>query len=327
VGVAPQYCGELGKKANGQVVVTIQYADPYYAWPVTGQLYLTEEWCQDQERRGEAGIPAEVEFQTKPALALTLLDEARQWGVPFGGVVSDSGYGDNPTFVEGLETRGIPYVVQVACSFGVRLLEEVAAAARHPLPAKKKEGRPRKHPHPLQVAALHRADEVLASQPEGDWKTITWRLGSDGPLTKQFVAVRVHRAVGEETGPEGWLMGERPLPGKEGEQKFYFSTYPADVPLARLAEIAHRRPSVERGYEDGKDFTGLGDYAARRWNSFHRQLAIEMLTLSWLVLQRPPAIDPVIEVEPRPVSTANEPVFPLRSGTVHQCRTNKASGL
>lgn len=316
MGVAPQYCGELGKKANGQVVVTTHYADPYYAWPVNGQLYLPEEWCADQERRRKAAIPRAVAFQTKPTIALALIDEAQRWGVPCHAVVSDSGYGDNPAFLDGLEARGKPYIVQVACNFGVRLPKEVVEAARQPLPAKKKEGRPRKHAHPLQVAPRHRADEILASQLEEAWQTITWRLGSDGPLCKQFLALRVCRAVGDETGTEGWLLGERPLPGKDGEKKFCFSTFPADTPVARLAEVAHRRPCVERGYEDGKDFTGLGDYAARNWNSFHRQLTIDMLVLSWLVLQRPPADNPVIEVEPRPVSTPNEPVFPLRPGTL-----------
>jgi SRSO17 transposase len=190
-------------------------------------------------------------------------------------------------------------VVAVACDFGVRLPEEVKAAAQQS-PA-------------MQPAPLHRADKVLAAQPEEAWQTITWRMGTDGPLTKQFVALRVYRAVGETTGPEGWLFGERPLPGHKGKMKFYWSDLPVTTSLARLAELSHRRPSVERGYQDGKGFAGLDAYAARKWDSFHRHLAIDMLVLSWLALQRPPVENPVIVLEPQAVQSTNEPLFPLRT--------------
>ena len=172
----------------------------------------------------------------------------------------------------------------VASDFGVRLLAEVAAAAARPLPVKKQAGRPRTHPHPVQVAPLHRAAAVLASQPETAWHTITWRRGSTGPLTKQFSALRVRRGHADQTGPEGWLIGERPLPGQEGDPSSIGAICRPRRRLARLAELAHRRPGVERGYQDGKGQTGLGDYVARVWHSFHRQLTIEMLVHSWLLL-------------------------------------------
>jgi len=106
-----------------------------------------------------------------------------------------------------LEARGLACVVGVASDFGVHLPEEVAAAAQRPLPVKKKAGRPRHHAPPAQQARLCRAAEVVAAQPEAAWPTITWRRGSDGPLTKPFVALGVDRAV-----------GERPLPGHAGEK-------------------------------------------------------------------------------------------------------------
>lgn len=84
----------------------------------------------------------------------------------------------------------------------------------------------------------------------------------------------------------------------------------AETPLARLAEVAHRRPGVERGCQDGKGFTGMDAYAARKWEAFHRHLAIEHLVLSWLALQRPVVDKPVIVLEPQPVGSPGEPVFP-----------------
>lgn len=328
VGVAHQYCGELGKKANCQVVVTSHYVDPYYSWPGLGRLYLPKSWDEDEERRKAAKIPAEITFQTKPEIALDLIDQARAAGIPFTTVGADSSYGDNPNFLDGLDSRQFDCVVAVARDFGVRLLDEVAEALARPLPVKKKEGRPRTHPHPVQVASLYRADAVIADQFDDAWQTITWRMGDEGPLTKQFVAIRVRRSHSDITGPEGWLIGERPQPGHDGEHKYYWSNLPASTPLARLAELAHRRAAIERRYQDGKGYTGLGDYPARLWHSFHRNLAIEMLVLSWLVLQQPPPdkIEIVLD-PPSAVETPDKPFFPLRTRTVPQRGTAPASGL
>ena len=106
VGVAWQWCGILGKRANCQVVVTSRYCDPYYSWPVQGRLYLPREWADDQQRRAKVHIPDEIQFATKPQLALEQVGQADRWAVPFHTVVVDAGYGDNPNFLLGLEARG-----------------------------------------------------------------------------------------------------------------------------------------------------------------------------------------------------------------------------
>ena len=308
VGVQPQYCGALGKVANCQVVVSAEYvADvpespaPLH-WPLTAQLFLPEPWANDPERRERAHVPADLSFHTKPQLALQLVDRAQTWGVPFRFVVADAGYGDKPTFLAGLEKRQIPYVCAVERNFGVRLPAEVQAAAQAEPVKKAGRGRPAL-PRP---APLHHADAVLAALPVSAWRTIAWREGTQGQLAKQFVAVRAHRASGDPkwgthgrsvkhpqitTGPEGWLLGERPVPGEEGEHKYYFSTLPADTELARLVTLAHARWTIEQFYEDAKGECGLDDYQGRRWDGLHRHLALAMLTYSFLTLQRHAASD------------------------------------
>jgi SRSO17 transposase len=305
VGVARQYSGTLGKVANCQVVVSAHYVadEPTSSapvhWPVTAQLYLPEAWASDPARRSKVHVPAEVAFQTKPELALALVDQARTWGVPFASVVADAGYGDNPTFLLGLDDRQVADVVGVSSTLGVRLPEEVRAAALVPRPRPRGRGQPKK-PRP---APLYEAKAVLDALPADRWQPITWREHDDVVLRKQFVTVRVHWATGGAqfstshprvcTGPEGWLLGERPLPGKRGEVKWYYSNLPADTPLQRLVELAHSRWPIEQFYEDAKGECGLDHYQGRRWDGLHRHLALVMLAYSFLARQRwtpaPPA--------------------------------------
>lgn len=308
VGVQSQYCGALGKRANCQVVVSAQYvADEPGAraplhWPITAQLYLPAGWANDPERRKRAHVPEEIDFQTKPQLALSLLDRAADWDVPFRFVVADAGYGDNPTFLAGLEEREIQYVCAVERSFGVRLPKEVQTAAAAVPEKPKGKGRP-KLPRP---APLYPVNAVIATQDESAWQTITWRKGTKGTLQKQFLAIRTHRATGGGswgkngqranparvfTGEEGWLLAERPAPGEDGERKYYYANLPADTPLERLVTIAHARWLIEQFYEDAKGECGLDDYQGRRWDGLHRHVALVMLTYSFLMLQRHTASD------------------------------------
>lgn len=304
-GVARQYSGTLGRIGNCQVIVSAEYAAdeaeqrrPWH-WPVTARLYLPEAWTADRERCCAAHIPDEVAFQTKPQLALELVDRAIAWGVAVGGVIADAGYGDNPHFLAGLEERQLAYVCGVESTFGLRLPDEVRAAEEAPSPAYQGKGRPRQ-PRP---APLHTARALSDALAEDAWQTVSWREGTKGTLRKQFAALRAHRATGNptaqrpsqsrmSTGPQGWLLAERPMPGEAGESKWYYANLPQDTPLSRLVALAHARWMIEQFYEDAKGECGLDHYQGRRWDGLHRHLALVMLTYSFLALRRDPAPQP-----------------------------------
>lgn len=316
VGVFPQYSGTLGKIGNCQVVVSAEFLadDPAsstpFHWPVSARLFLPESWTQDNERRKQAHVPEEVRQQTKPEIALDLLDRAREWGVPIQLVVVDAGYGDNPNFLRGLDERQIPYMCAVESTFGCRLPQEVQAVALQP-PVYQGRGQPRKS----RPAPLYTVKELIAALPASAWRTISWREGTKGTMQVQAVAIRVHWATGSslhstshsrvQTGPEGWLVAERPVSKavtddeiepddpsaetaekKPDEIKYRFSTLLPETSLERLVLLAHARWVIEQFYEDAKQECGLDHFQGRSWEGLHRHLALVMLAYSFLMVYR-----------------------------------------
>jgi SRSO17 transposase len=260
VGVARQYSGTLGKVGNCQVAVTCCYSDAQASWPVAIRLYLPKAWADDPARLRRARVPEDVTFQTKPQLALALLDQARAWGVPHRCVVADADYGDNPNFLAGLEARHEGYVVAVRGDFEVRL---------------KRRGSP-----PVQ-----RADQVLAAWPRRQWCTLRWRHGTKGWLRKKFVALRGWRMTSERQARIGWLLGERAARGQPEERKYYWSNLPASATLEELVDFAHRRHAIEQFHEEAKGELGWDQYQGRLWPGFHRHAVSAMLAYSFLLWQ------------------------------------------
>lgn len=130
VGVARQYCGQLGKQDNCQVAVSLSVANEQASLPVAWRLYLPELWAQDPELRRKAGIPEGVGFQTKPQIALDQIRAAVATGTPAGVILADAGYGADGAFRSGLSQLGLDYVV------GVQPTLSVWRPGEEPLPPK-----------------------------------------------------------------------------------------------------------------------------------------------------------------------------------------------
>ena len=253
VGVQRQYSGTLGKTGNCQVTVNCHYADHTLAWPVATRLYLPKKWAFDQQRRQKAKVPTDVTFQTKPEIALTLLDQARAQGVAHVCVTADADYGDNPNFLAGLELRRERYVVAVRCDF------QVATSRGEP-------GR--------------RADALIAAQRRKLWRVVGWREGSKGWLKAPFVAVRGWRVRPDGKRRAGWLIGEDSCDGK---RRYYWSNLGPRAKLAKMVGYAHRRYWVEQYHEEAKGLLGWDQYQGRLWQGFHRHAITVMLAFSFLV--------------------------------------------
>ena len=183
VGVARQYSGTLGRVDNCQVVVTTHYVDKVFDWPITGRLYLPEEWASDAARREKAKVSEAVSFQTKGEIALDLIDQGRRAGISTRAVVADAGYGDQPVLLDGLEKRGLSYVVGVISTLTFRRAETVESdQGDEPPPPYRGLGRPRKAVSLEQRIPSQPAADLLASLPPRAWKRVAWREGDRGDL-------------------------------------------------------------------------------------------------------------------------------------------------
>ncbi len=119
VGVTRQYCGQVGKQENCRVAVSLSISTKTASLPIAWRLYLPEVWARDRTRRKQAGVPDDISFQTKPAIALRQIRAAVEEGLPPAPVLADAAYGSDTQFREGITELGLPYAVGILSSVTV----------------------------------------------------------------------------------------------------------------------------------------------------------------------------------------------------------------
>lgn len=248
VGVQRQYTGTAGRIENSQVAVYLTYATSASHALIDRALYLPKSWCEDNDRRAAAGVPEDVEFATKPALAKELIVRALEGGAAADWVAGDEVYGADPGLRKDLEQRQVGYVLAVACS------------------------------HPVTTAAgKQRADEIAARLPKHVWQRLSAGAGSKGQRLYDWAWI----ILDAERGGHRWLLIRRNR--RTGELAFYRCYAPDPVPLATLVHVAGRRWTVEESFQAGKGLAGLDQHQVRRWTSWHRWTMLAMLAHALLV--------------------------------------------
>jgi SRSO17 transposase len=285
VGVARQYCGQVGKQDNCRVAVSLSVATWSSSLPIAYRLYLPKEWAEDSERRDKTEVPEGVEFQTKPAIALDQVRAAVAANLDRGVVLADAAYGINTEFRDGLTELNLQYVM------GVQSSMTVWEPGKQPLPAKPRGtmGRP---PRLLQRSTDHQpvsVKQLAMSLPLTAFREITWREGTDRKLQSRFAAVRVRAAHRDyeqaEPHPEEWLLIEWPR-GEKEPTKYWVSTLPPTIKLKALIKMAKHRWIIERDYEELKQELGLGHFEGRNWRGFHHHATLCIAAYGFLVAER-----------------------------------------
>ncbi|HUS14254.1 MAG TPA: IS701 family transposase [Chloroflexia bacterium] len=285
VGVARQYCGQLGKQDSCQVAVSLSVANDQASLPVAYRLYLPEAWATDPARCAKAGVPETIGFETKTAIALEQLRQAREAGVPAGIVLGDAGYGDECDFRVAVSELDLRYIL------GIRSATTIWPPGMAPLPPASWSGRGRR-PTRLRRSPEHQpvsVKELALSLPKRAWRSVTWREGSRTELTSRFAARRVRPAhrdtLRSEPRPEEWLLIEWPE-GTEEPSKYWLSTLPPTTALKTLVYTAKGRWVIERDYQELKQEIGLGHYEGRGWRGFHHHASLCIAAYGFLVAER-----------------------------------------
>lgn len=244
--------------------MSLTVANEQASLPVAHRLFLPQSWACDRERRRKAKVPEEIAFQAKTEIALEQMQAALAAGITKGIVLADAGYGSGAEFRSAITALGLAYCLGIRPMLTVwRPGEAPPARPRKSKrgPWRKGEG-PAKHPHaPIQV------EDLARELPAKAWQTISWREGTNAPLSGRFARLRINCAPGgggvtADPAPEEWLLIEWPE-SDEKPLRFWLSTLPPETSFAELVRLTKLRWRIERDFLDLKQECGLGHYEGR----------------------------------------------------------------
>jgi SRSO17 transposase len=284
VGVAAQYCGSVGKIANGQVGVYLGYASRKGYSLIAGQLFMPEKWFAEEhtEQRQGCGVPADLAFKTKPEIGLELLENAVDRGkLPFFWVAADALYGDSPAFRDGVAATGKFYFTAIKDN---TLIWCTPPKVR--VPRWNGHGRPptrlrlndkRKQPFPV--------SQLVQKIQKQDWTRAVIKEGSKGLTLCDFAFLRVTEARAGLPAAELWLIIRRNL-DEPSEIKYFFSNAPLNTPLEEFVRISGMRWPIETIFEESKGEVGMDHYEMRSWIGWHHHMLLVALAHHFLVRLR-----------------------------------------
>jgi len=277
--VGNQYIGSIGKNDNGQVAVTAGLSSEAFYCPVMMELYMPKSWQNDQERREKAGIPPDKKSESKSIMALSMIKALfKKLSTDVECVVFDSLYGYNIDFLYQLVRLKIPFVGDVKGKLAVYVTEPEMK-----VPPWSGKGPKFYKERPTGESIL--IEHYLEGLRDKDFTLLTVRNGTKGIIQSWYH----RRKVWILHEPSNSLIPLNLLIRKttDGEIKFCLGFFNNQkVTLLRMAKAQAQRAFVERIFEEGKNILGMADYQTRRWNGFHRHMALCSLALLFLMEQK-----------------------------------------
>ncbi len=269
VGVASQYCGQLGREGNCQVAVSLSVANRHASLPVAYRLYLPRQWAEDRARRRKAGVPARLRFMSKPKIALEQIKAALAAEIAPGVVLMDADYGRDGNLRRELRALRLHYVAAIQST------PMVWKSGTGPKPGRRL---PKARQEDADLASVK---DVALGLGNDAWKIIRWREGTVEWLQSRFARVRVRLAREAEE----WLLIEWPE-GEKAPTKYWLSNLALDISFEKLVDIAKLRWRIERDYQELKQELGLGHFEGRGWRGFHHHATLCIAAYGFLISER-----------------------------------------
>ncbi len=257
-GVQRQYSGTAGRTENCQIGVFLAYASRHGHALIDRELHLPRAWTDDPGRCWAAGIPAGVEFATKPVQAQAMIARAIEGRVPFAWFTGDEIYGQAKWLQAWLQERHMSYVMAIRRSDTLTT-----------------------------DTGEQRADALIAALAPQCWQRISAGAGAHGPREYHWARVLVRTPWAPGRGH--WLLARRSL-RDPGEIAYYASYGPRRASTATLAAVAGSRWHIEKCFQQAKNETGLDHYQARTWRAWYAHITLSMLALAWLAGSRARAV-------------------------------------
>lgn len=250
-GVQRQYSGTLGRIDNCQIGTFLAYANQSGDRVlIDRELYVPEHsWFGDRDRCAEAGIPADLEFTTRPQQVAAMIQRALDAGVPFAWFAADEEFGQNPGLREFLEEHQIGYVMAIPKNTILtgpegdnQTIEDAARQVR---------------PH--------------------DWQRRACGIGSKGFRVYDW-------ALLNEVRPGHQYMIRRST--DDSELAYYHCHNPRGEGFGELVRAAGMRWPIEESFEAAKGDAGLDNYQVRLYDAWYRHVTLAMLALAFLAVMR-----------------------------------------
>jgi hypothetical protein len=267
-GVQRQYCGASGKIDNCIVTVHLGYHYGDFKTLLDSDLYLPESWAEDRDRCRAAGIPDDLPYRPKTAIALEQVRHAVGNGLHFDWQVFDEGYGKDPSFLFGMDALGQTWIGEVPKNFRCWPTLPQYHSSRKEFSSKK-------------VCNVVRWSPAFLCE---SWRPMTFARQSVEPVVWDVRAAQVHLVrVGRPTDRTYWLIFA--WNRKTDEHKYFVSNASPHTDLGRLLRVAFCRADVEYLFRVAKGQVGLIHFEGRRYVGLIRHMILCQLVLLFLAEQ------------------------------------------